>query len=173
MYRHVCFYVPRHVLDNIAKSRALQGQDVSKIRQSIQTSEAFRQKRLQSAEASLISPQPASPAPKSGGGGGPHVTIPAPETHARLIYDDQNQWNFDVVDVRNEGDPAVAQQNANLAYDALGATLEFYRDVLGRLSDDLWQWRQCDLPGFHRRRRRSWPRTHAWGNAVHRRSPVH
>ena len=136
MYRHVCFYVPRHVLDNIAKSRALQGQDVSKIRQSIQTSEAFRQKRLQSAEVSLISPQPASPAPKSGGGGGPHVTIPAPETHARLIYDDQNQWNFDVVDVRNEGDPAVAQQNANLAYDALGATLEFYRDVLGRNSID-------------------------------------
>jgi len=57
-------------------------------------------------------------------------------THARFIYDDQNQFNFDVVDVRNEDDPAVAQQNANLAYDALGATLEFYHDVLGRNSID-------------------------------------
>jgi hypothetical protein len=52
-----------------------------------------------------------------------------------LIYDDQNTWNFDVVDVRNEGDPPVAQ-NVNRAYDALGATLEFYRDVLGRNSID-------------------------------------
>src|SRR5204863_7146111 len=64
------------------------------------------------------------------------LTIPAPGTHARLIYDDQNQWAFDVLDVRNEDDPAVAGQNVNLAYDALGATLEFYRDVLGRDSID-------------------------------------
>jgi Zn-dependent metalloprotease len=62
--------------------------------------------------------------------------MPAPGTHARLIYDDQNQWAFDVLDVRNDGDPAVPQKNANLAYDALGATLEFYRTVLGRNSID-------------------------------------
>jgi Zn-dependent metalloprotease len=142
MYRHVCFYVPQHVLTNIAKYRALQGEDVSGVRKSIQVSEALRQNRRQSAEASLISTNPgphglASRKTKEGGAGAvAGVTMPAPSTHARLIYDDQNQWNFDVVDVRNEGDPAVAQQNADLAYDALGATLEFYRVVLGRNSID-------------------------------------
>jgi Zn-dependent metalloprotease len=64
------------------------------------------------------------------------LTTPAAGTHARTIYDDENQWAFDVTDVRNEGDPAVAQQNANLAYDGLGATLEFYRELLGRNSID-------------------------------------
>ncbi len=138
---HVCFYVPKHVLDNIIKYRALQGEDVSEIRQSIQVSEALRQKRRQSAEASSIPQEPGQkregPQPvASRTGAVAGLTMPGLGTHARLIYDDQNQWNFDVVDVRNEGDPAVAQQNANNAYDALGATLEFYRDLLGRNSID-------------------------------------
>src|SRR2546428_3017582 len=143
MYRHVCFYVPQHMLDNIAKYRALQGEDVSEIRKSIQVSEALRQNRRQSAEASSISPQPGPQQSKpdrqplaSSAVAVAGLTMPGSGTHARLIYDDQNQFNFDVVDVRNEGDPAVAQQNADLAYDALGATLEFYRDVLGRNSID-------------------------------------
>jgi len=152
MYRHVCFYVPQHMLDNIAKYRALQGEDVSEIRKSIQVSEALRQNRQQSAEASSISPEPepGPHQPKSGtrqsnSGRQPRasnavavadLTMSGSGTHARFIYDDQNQFNFDVVDVRNEDDPAVAQQNANLAYDALGATLEFYHDVLGRNSID-------------------------------------
>src|SRR5713101_7753233 len=136
MYHHVCFYVPRHVLDNIAKYRALQGEDVSEIRRSIQVSEALRQNRRQSAEASLISPKRGPQGPNLERELVAGLTMPRPGTHARLIYDDQNQSNVDVVDVRNEGDPAVAQQNANNAYDALGATLEFYRDVLGRDSID-------------------------------------
>jgi Zn-dependent metalloprotease len=135
MYRHVCFYVPKHVLENIARYRAQQGEDVSKVRQSIQVSEASRQNRRQSAEASLMPGR---------GPQGPNLerelvaglTMPRPGTHARLIYDDRNQWNYDVVDVRNEDDPAVVEQNANNAYDALGATLEFYRDLLGRDSID-------------------------------------
>jgi len=142
MHRHVCFYVPRHMLENIAKSQALEGRDVSEIRRSIQASEALRQNRRQSAEASSIPtiPGPHGPMSRQTKEGGvvaiAGVTMPGPGMHARLIYDDQNQWNFDVVDVRNEGDPAVPQQNADLAYDALGATLEFYRDLLGRNSID-------------------------------------
>lgn len=141
MHHHACFFVPSYVTVNIARYRAQRGEDISKIRQSLQFSGALRQKRLQSAQALLISPErspqePASPPPQAGEAGVAHVTMPAPGTHARLIYDDQNQWNFDVFDVRNEGDPAVAQQNANKAYDALGATLEFYRDLLGRNSID-------------------------------------
>ena len=168
MRRHVCFYVPRHVLESIARSRALEAHDVSEIRRSIQVSEALRQNRRQIAQvpgphvAQVPGPHVAQvPGPHVAQVPGPHVaqvpgphaptaqpptaggagvvaglTIPATGTHARLIYDDQNQWNYDVVDVRNEGDPAVAQQNANLAYDALGATLEFYRDLLGWNSID-------------------------------------
>jgi Zn-dependent metalloprotease len=64
------------------------------------------------------------------------LTNPPPGKHARMIYDDQNTWAFDVQDVRNEGDPAVGQANADQAYDGLGATLEFYRDLLGRDSLD-------------------------------------
>ena len=51
MNRHVCFYVPRHVLENIARYRALEERgDVSEICRSIQISEAMRQSRRQSAE---------------------------------------------------------------------------------------------------------------------------
>src|SRR6266536_2707111 len=51
MNRHVCFYVPQHVLENIARYRALEERgDVSEIRRSIQISEAMRQSRRQSAE---------------------------------------------------------------------------------------------------------------------------
>jgi Zn-dependent metalloprotease len=38
--------------------------------------------------------------------------------------------------VRGEGDSAVAGANANAAYDGLGATREFYREILGRDSID-------------------------------------
>ncbi len=147
MHRHVCFYVPQHVLDNIARHRALEeGGDVSNIRRSMQVSETIRQKRRQHAMDVLVPPVLGAPAPQRAPAPQPGaqkpqtagsvavalVTIPRPDTHARLIYDDQNQWNFDVDDVRNEGDPAVAQENADLAYDALGDTLAFYRDLLGR-----------------------------------------
>jgi len=155
MNRHVCFYVPQHVLENIARYRALEERgDVSEIRRSIQISEAMRQSRRQSAEESLIPSVPGAhglqpgargPTSQQAGAPGPTslqpggsvavagvVTIPRPDTHARLIYDDHNQFNFDVDDVRNEGDPAILQENANLAYDSLGAALKFYRDLLGR-----------------------------------------
>jgi hypothetical protein len=115
----------------------MQGEDISKIRKSIQVSESLRQSRRQSVDGSPISLQQVSQGPdQSHTGNGKQLkttgavavaalTMPGLGTHSRLIYDDQNQWNVDVVDVRNEGDPAVAQQNANNAYDALGATLEF------------------------------------------------
>ena len=109
-------YVPPHILEKIA-ARGNEQQRASARR-------ALRL-RHQTGPATV-------PAGKAKAG----VTVPPVGTHARLIYDNQNTWNFDVVDIRNEGDPAVAQQNANNAYDALGATLEFYRDLLGRNSID-------------------------------------
>lgn len=152
--RHlVCFYVPRHVLANIAIARSRESLHPGPVQRSLVVSDLLRQRRQQAALATLT-PQTAAPPPAGNPGHAPSpsqptgrgpaaaaapklaLTIPQPGTHARMIFDDQNQWAFDVQDIRNEGDPAVAQQNANLAYDALGATLEFYRVVLGRNSID-------------------------------------
>ncbi len=144
MHNPICFYVPRHMLAHIIAAGAREGLRPGPVQRSAVISDLLRQRRHQAALATLT-PPPAAPPHAANPGpaanpGAPKtalaVTIPPPGTHARLIYDDQNQWNFDVLDIRNEGDPAVAQQNADLAYDALGATLEFYRDVLGRNSID-------------------------------------
>src|SRR5215469_13046401 len=138
MCHHVCYYVPEHMLANIAKARAMdrtrESVDPGNVQRSAAVSSLLRRRRQEAAWATL-NPPAAPPAP---GKGAAHkgLTIPQPGTHARLIYDDQNQSNFDVQFIRGEGDPAVAQQNANLAYDALGATLEFYQNVLGRNSID-------------------------------------
>ncbi len=136
-----CFFVPRHILDNIARARAKEGADLEPIRKTIEVSEELRQKRSQLKAKGSAKPEPGAngkgkPKPIKGGVGPPALVLPQLGTRSRLIYDDQNTWNFDVLDVRNEGDPAVAQQNADLAYDALGATLQYYRDVLGRSSID-------------------------------------
>ena len=157
MHHPICYYIPSHMLAHINVARARGLAEPGPAQQSAKVSEAFRQRRQQAALASLTPTPPSSGptrVPPSSGGRSHSVTttngssalapavapvgltIPAPGTHARLIYDDQNQWAFDVLDVRNEDDPAVAGQNVNLAYDALGATLEFYRDVLGRDSID-------------------------------------
>jgi Zn-dependent metalloprotease len=157
MHRHVCYYIPAHMLAHVTVHRARELGEPGPAQQSAKISDLLRYKRRQSALESL---NPSAANPPSGprkvppsSGGRSHtvaatkgsaalapavaaITIPQPGTHARLIYDDQHQFAFDVLDIRNEGDPAVAQQNANLAYDALGATLEFYRDVLGRDSID-------------------------------------
>ncbi|WP_410585979.1 M4 family metallopeptidase [Amycolatopsis sp. lyj-23] len=54
----------------------------------------------------------------------------------RLIFDDGNQWQLSTTPIRGEDDPPTSLKNANLAYDGLGATRDFYRDVLGRDSLD-------------------------------------
>jgi Zn-dependent metalloprotease len=145
MCNHVCYYIPSHILASIARARAMEKlaptaraeraerPEQSAIQRSAVVSDILRQRRRQ-ATLTTLAPPPAGKAAAHKAVAG--LTIPPPGTHGRLIYDDQNQWNFDVQLIRGEGDPAVAQQNANLAYDALGATLAFYRDVLGRNSID-------------------------------------
>jgi Zn-dependent metalloprotease len=118
MQRVICFYIPPQMTAHIARVKAAENGAGNPAQRTAVVSEAIRHTRRQS---SLTVEG---------------LTPPQPGKHERLIYDDQNQWNFDVKDIRNEGDPAVSEENANLAYDALGATLEFYRDVLGRDSID-------------------------------------
>ncbi len=131
MHYPICSYVPPHMIAHIATARARESLRPGPVQRSAVMSDLLRQRRQQAGVAALT-PSPPSAKPPTAKAG---LTIPPAATHARFIYDDQNTWNFDVVDVRNEGDPAVAQ-NVNRAYDALGATLEFYRDVLGRNSID-------------------------------------
>src|ERR1044072_4533541 len=49
----------------------------------------------------------------------------------RLIYDDENKWVLSTTPIRGEGDQAGAQ-NANRAYDGLGFTRTFYKEILNR-----------------------------------------
>jgi len=140
MHEPMYFFIPPHMLAHVARHQARMGEDPSETVRSAQISNVLRRQR-QLTPLDLIDvtdPELAErlrheervaliPA---------NLTSPGPGSRARLIYDDLNQWAFDVADIRNEGDPAVAQLNADLAYDALGATRDFYRDVLGRDSID-------------------------------------
>jgi Zn-dependent metalloprotease len=60
------------------------------------------------------------------------LTAPQPGQTDRAIYDDQNQWNFDVALERGEGDPAVSGQNVNQAYDHAGAARDLLKQVFNR-----------------------------------------
>ncbi|MGH3480325.1 MAG: M4 family metallopeptidase, partial [Nocardioidaceae bacterium] len=62
----------------------------------------------------------------------PALTSPQPGQADRAIYDDQNQWNFDVALVRGEGDAAVAGENVNQAYDHAGAARDLLKEVFNR-----------------------------------------
>jgi Zn-dependent metalloprotease len=114
-----CFYVPSHIIDHIAKTARQLGLDPEPAQRTAVASLAQRQERRLTAASALAT-----------------LTPPRPGKGDRQIYDDQNQWNVSVMLVRGEGDPAVAQANADAAYDGLGATRDFYRDILGRDSID-------------------------------------
>jgi Zn-dependent metalloprotease len=63
------------------------------------------------------------------------AAVPAGELR-RTLYDAKNGTTLPGKLVRGEGDPAVKDVTANEAYDAAGATYDFYLAVLGRNSVD-------------------------------------
>jgi Zn-dependent metalloprotease len=117
--RHVCFYVPPQIIDHMAKTTAVQGLDPSAAQRTALASERLRTQRRYATNATLAT-----------------LTPPRPGKADRQVFDDQNTWNTDVALVRGEGDQPAAGANANAAYDALGVTRDFYREVLGRDSID-------------------------------------
>jgi Zn-dependent metalloprotease len=131
MSSHLCSFVPPHVLANIARVHARQGLEPTDAQRSAVVSEQLRRDRRNLAPDGVIR-QAAVAVPKALQG----LTVPGTGTAGRLIYDDLNQWNFDVKFVRGEGDPAVAGENVNRAYDYLGLVRQFYKDKLGRNSID-------------------------------------
>ena len=124
---HTCFFVPAHILNNIARIRARESLAPSDAQRSAVLSDQLRtqRRRLEPLTATTLKPKAAKglSIPKAGSGG-------------RLIYDDKHTTNTDVTLVRGEGDPAVKDESANHAYDDLGIIREFYKDVLGRDSID-------------------------------------
>jgi Zn-dependent metalloprotease len=132
MSSHPCSFVPPHVLANIARAHARQGLEPTDAQRSAVVSEQLRRDRRNLAPDGVIR-QAVVAVPKAAPKG---LSVPGTGTAGRLIYDDLNQWNFDVKFVRGEGDPAVAGENANHAYDYLGLVRQFYKDKLGRNSID-------------------------------------
>ena len=114
-----CFYVPAHIIDHIAKNARQLGMDPEPVQRTALASQAQRQERRATMNATLAS-----------------LTPPHPGKGDRQIFKDEHQWVVGVTLVRGEGDTAVAEANANAAYDGLGATRDFYREVLGRDSID-------------------------------------
>lgn len=129
---HVCTFIPPHVLDRIARHQALESTEPSDAQRSAVVSAQFRRMRRFPAAGLPIGP-PIPPIPTEGVAG---VTVPQPNTAARLVYDDQNQWAEGIQLVRGEGDPATSLVNANRVYDQLDVVRRFYRDKLGRNSLD-------------------------------------
>jgi Zn-dependent metalloprotease len=125
-------FVPPHVLASIARVHSRESLEPTPAQRSAAVSDQFRRTRRDFAPDGAVRAE-VLPGPEAVPEG---LTAPQPGTAGRLIYDDQNQWNFDVRFVRGEGDPAVPGESANHAYDCLGLVRQFYQEKLGRNSID-------------------------------------
>jgi Zn-dependent metalloprotease len=133
---HLCQFVPPHVLNHIARVRAREGLAPSSAQRSAVVSSQLRRSRTNLATADPTGVAAAAVIDFSAAELVQGVQVPQSGTGGRLIYDDLHLLQFDVQFVRGEGDPAVVEQNANVAYDGLGKVREYYHDVLGRNSID-------------------------------------
>lgn len=113
---HVCSIVPPHILKHVAASH--ESDDVRAIaRQTIERTAAARGQREALGLMAAL------------------AAVPAGEKR-RTIYDVKNGSKLPGKLVRGEGADATKDVTVNEAYDAAGATYDFYLDVLGRNSVD-------------------------------------
>lgn len=115
----ICFYIPSHIVDHLARNARQLGLDADAAQRTAVASSAIRQQRRLGAGTSLVA-----------------VTAPIPGNADRQIFDDEQTFETGVREVRGEDDAAVNAVNVNAAHDGLGATRDFFRDVLGRDSID-------------------------------------
>jgi Zn-dependent metalloprotease len=117
-----CSFVPPPVTDHIARREAMDSAEPGPAQQTAVVSAQLRQLReaRRSQEEAIVL----------------GLTSPTPGDADRMVYDDQNTWNFDVFAVRGEGDAPVAAQNVNQAYAHAGATREYLGSALGRNGAD-------------------------------------
>ncbi|MGZ4651470.1 MAG: M4 family metallopeptidase [Kineosporiaceae bacterium] len=132
---HRCLYVPPHVLDHMARMDARESLEPSSAQRSAVVSAQFRRaRRVGPVGVPASAPEAGAAAAAPAGVTG--VTPPPPASSGRLVYDDEHQWTQNVTPVRGEGDPAVAQLNADTAYGNLGLVRQYYKEKLGRDSID-------------------------------------
>jgi Zn-dependent metalloprotease len=112
-----CSFVPPHILETLAAREAEESTEPGPNQQTaVVTRQLVAERQRQRLAVEAI----------------PTLTAPQPGQTDRAIYDDQNQWNFDVALVRGEGDPPVAGQNVNQAYDHAGAARDLLKQVFNR-----------------------------------------
>jgi len=119
----ICFFVPAHLLAHIARVEARDTLEPGPAQRTALLSQHLRDQRRRQLPG-VVALTAAT------------LTTPPPASAGRIVYDDQNTWKTDVNEVRGEGEDEAEAQNVNLAYDWLGATRDFYREVLGRNSID-------------------------------------
>ncbi|MEV7179871.1 M4 family metallopeptidase [Kitasatospora sp. NPDC093679] len=131
--KHLCTFVPPHVIEHIARVQGRESLAPTPAQRTAVVSAQFRKaRRLGTPDVPAATVPPAAPKITAVAG----VTVPAPGTAGREIYDDQHEASYSTTVIRGEGDPAVAGLNADLAYDNLGSVREFYKKLLGRNSID-------------------------------------
>ena len=122
-HRHSIFcIVPPYVLDRISENGS-----------PAQRAAAHRTRAVDSTfRAMRIATQPQRYAPRSTAAPAPMAVV----QKRRIIFSAANTQNLPGTIVRAEGQPATGDTAADEAYDGLGATFDFYDQVLGRNSID-------------------------------------
>jgi len=116
-----CSFVPPHITDHLARSSGVDTPDPGAAQRTAVLSRQLRRVR-QGAAPDLPSALTGLVLPRAGKGD-------------RAIYDDQNTPNFDVVQVRGEGDSGGAE-NVDQAYDHAGAARDYFKSEHNRDSID-------------------------------------
>ncbi|GLY04170.1 M4 family metallopeptidase [Actinoplanes sp. NBRC 101535] len=114
----VCFFVPAHIVEHLARNARRLGLDADAARRTALASHALRRTR-QATATGLEALTPARPGEGD-----------------RQIFDDDHRWTTGVKQVRGEDDIPAPTTAAGAAFDALGVTRAFLREVLGRDSID-------------------------------------
>ena len=114
-----CYYIPPHIIDRLLRNARQLDLDAEAIQRTAVASQRLREQRRSASFGNLAT-----------------LTPPRPGKGDRQIFDNQHQWIVGGPLVRGEGDQPVGDAAADAAYDGLGATRQFYRDVLNRDSLD-------------------------------------
>ncbi len=109
----ICCIVPPHMLENIVVNGNVEQREWAF--QTLSASSQFRGRRDIVGEIFLS---------------------PSPGEKRRTIYDAQTSQQLPGILVRDEGDPPVEDEAVNRAYDAAGATYDFFHDIFERTSID-------------------------------------
>lgn len=114
-----CFYIPPHIIDRLLRTAHQLGLDAEALQRTAVASQKLREQRRSEGFGNLAM-----------------LTPPRPGKGDRQIFDNQHQWTVGGPLVRGEGDAPVSDSAANAAYEGLGVTRQFYREVLNRDSID-------------------------------------